>query len=208
MEEEWTDDIIKMKLPEEHERAFANLSDKLIVGFAGGFAPSGALEYFLYAANELKLNENIQFVLVGKGKDEVKLRKIVENNQLNNVTMLPPVLKKFVPSVIRHFDIAYYGGLHTILHKYGTCANKMTDYMLSSKPIIQAIDEPGSLVEKIGCGIRVEAENYREIANAVLSLSKMSAEERKNMGNIGHDYVLKNLEWRKLSKDFVELFKD
>ena len=112
----------------------------------------------------------------------------------------------FLPLIIAYFDIAFIGGVHSFLHKYGTSANKLTDYMLSTKPIVQAIDEPNSVVERVECGICVEAENSRLVADAILKLAGMSREEREKMGERGRRYASENLEWNVLAEQFLNEF--
>lgn len=201
--EEWTDDKFNLPLPEEHQNAFEALRGKTIVGFAGGFAASGSLLTLVKAAEILKTQNGIHFVLVGRGPEESVLRQYVADQNLDNVSILPAVPKSLIPSINSHFDIAYYGGIHSELHKYGTSANKLTDYMLSAKPIVQAIDEPGSLVERINCGIRVEAENPRESARAIKFLADLSPQERLDYGNRGKTYAINNLKWSYLAKEFI-----
>ena len=82
----------------------------------------------------------------------------------------------------------------------------MTDYMLSGKPIVQSVDEPGSVVERVGCGIRVEAENAKAVAEAIVKLNAMTKEERIAMGLKGKEYVERNLPWSKLAEDFLKPF--
>ena len=204
--EEWTEDKFSLPLPEEHQKAFDGLNGKAIVGFAGGFAASGALKTLLGAAEELKNQNEIHFVLVGKGPEEQQLKEFVDSREMNNVTFLPSVSNQMIPALVHQFDIAYYGGIHSELHKYGTAANKMTDYMLSSKPIIQSLDEPGSLVEKIGAGIRVPAEDSTKVAKAVLDLVKMGPEKMNEMGEKGRKYAIEKLSWSKLAFDFLSVF--
>ena len=152
----------------------------------------------------LKDEKRLHFVLVGKGPEEIKLKNRVKELGLENVTFLPPVPKKCIPSLISHFDIAYMGGVHSILHYYGTSINKVTDYMLASRPIIDSHDEPGSVVERTKCGIRVEAENPRLAADAILTIASLSDEERKKMGDRGREYVENNLKWSVLAQRFME----
>lgn len=59
--------------------------------------------------------------------------------------------------------------------------------MLSAKPIIQAIDEPNSVIERVKCGICVEAENERLVADAILELTGMTREKREKMGEGGEN---------------------
>ena len=201
--EEWIDDKFNLPLPKEHQKAFEALKGKTIVGFAGGFAASGSLLTLVKAADILKTQNWIHFVLVGRGPEETVLRQYVADNNLDNVSILPAVPKSLIPSINSRFDIAYYGGIHSELHKYGTSANKLTDYMLSSKPIVQAIDEPGSVVEQINCGIRVEAENPQESAKAIIMLADMSPQERCIIGERGKNYAINNLKWSYLADKFL-----
>lgn len=205
--EEWTEDKYNIPLPEEHQKVFDRLKDKIIVGFAGGFAASGNVITLVKAAVELKERDDIHFVLVGKGPEQSSYEKVIKDNSLRNISILPAVPKKLIPAINKHFDLAHLGGLHSELHQYGTSYNKMTDYMLCSLPIIQSVDEPGSVVERVGCGIRVEAENVRMVVDAITKLANYSDEERERMGNKGKEYVVNNLPWSKLAEDFLKPFQ-
>lgn len=203
---DWEHVDMTSNLPTEHQDLFDKLRGKFIIGFAGGFAASGALDTLINAAIFLRENKNLKIVLVGKGPERNKLESLVRANNLDNVYFLPAVNKTQIPQLVSYFDIAYLGGVHSILHFYGTSANKLTDYMLASKPVVFSIDEPNALVERVGCGIRVEAENPKQVAEAILKLSRMSGSERALMGAKGKDYAIKNLEWGILAKRFIEQF--
>lgn len=204
--EEWTEDKFNQSLPVEHKRAFDLLNNKTIVGFAGSFALAGAIGTLINAAAYIKERNDIHFVLVGKGPKLNDYGKMIKEKDLQNVTILPPVPKQLVPAINKHFDIAYLGGLHSELHKYGTSANKMTDYMLCSLPIVHAADEPGSAVEREECGFRVEAENVVEVVKAIVTLADMTKEQRQAMGEKGKNYA-KTLEWSILAKKFINVFE-
>ena len=205
---EWTDDKITLPLPLEHQGVFDSLKRKIIVGFAGGFAASGSVITLVLSAAELKDRDDIHFVLVGKGPEKESYEKVIRENGLKNITILPAVPKNLIPAINSHFDIAHLGGLHSELHRYGTSYNKMTDYMLSGKPIVQSVDEPGSVVERVGCGIRVEAENAQAVAEAISRLAAMTKYEREEMGMKGREYVINNLAWFKLAEDFLKPFSE
>lgn len=205
--EEWTEEKFNLMLPDEHQKVFDSLKGKIIVGFAGGFAASGNVITLVKSASELKNRSDIYFVLVGKGPELFSYEKVIKENNLSNITILPAVFKHLIPAINSHFDIAHLGGLHSELHQYGTSYNKMTDYMLCSLPIVQSVDEPGSVVERVGCGIRVEAENVKAVADAIAKLADMSSEERKAIGRKGKEYVEKNLRWSKLAEDFLKPFQ-
>lgn len=202
--EEWKD-VDTNQLPERHKETFSKLhaENKVIVGYAGSFAPAQYLDTLLDAAALLTDNKQIQIVLVGKGPEQAHYEEVIANKQLINVTILPAVPKSLVPAINSCFDICYMGGGHSLLHQYGTSYNKLTDYMLASKPVIQAVDEPGSLIERINCGIRIEAENPPLVVEAINKLSSMTKEEREVMGKRGKDYTEANLEWGTLAEKFI-----
>lgn len=202
--EDWNNAISKDDLPMKHKLMFEQLKGRIVIGFAGGFAASGSLDTLIKTAELLREKEQLSFVLVGKGPEQKYLEELVEKYALTNVFFLPAVKKEQVPKIIAHFDIAFIGGVHSVLHKYGTAANKLTDYMLSVKPIVQAIDEPNSVVEKVQCGFCVEAENVEQVAGAILNLTKMSKKERDEMGERGRVYASENLEWGILAKRFLD----
>lgn len=204
--EDWENLNLKEEIPQTHKLLFKQLENKIIIGFAGGFAASGSLDTLVKAAALLKEHDNLAFVLVGKGPEQEYLEKLVKERSLANTFFLPAVKKIQIPRIVAYFDVAFIGGIHSFLHKYGTSANKLTDYMLSAKPIIQAIDEPNSVIERVKCGICVEAENERLVADAILELTGMTREKREKMGEGGRKYALENLEWGILAKQFLDEF--
>lgn len=205
--EEWTEEKFHQQIPDEHRIAFENLKGNIIVGFAGGFAASGAVFTLLRSALQLKDRKDIRFVLVGKGPEESNYRRFISENNLDNVMILPAVKKDLVPSIISHFDIMPICGGHSPLHKYGTSPNKLTDCMLSAIPIVYSVDEPGCLVERVGCGFRTEAENIDEMTDSLLRLCNMSSEERRAIGEKGRKYAYENLKWSVLAERFIDSIK-
>lgn len=205
LKEEW-DHIDDISIPDTHRQLFEKLHNegKIIIGFAGGHTASTAMDILIKAAGKLRQHTDIAYVLVGKGPQKDELIALAKQLDLANVFFLPPVEKSQIPQIIRNFDICYEGGIHSILHQYGTSANKMIDYMLSAKPIIKSVDEPGSEVERLGCGIQVEAENVKQVSKAILTITSMSAAERTAMGEKGRVYATEKLSYETLSQDFIK----
>jgi len=200
----------RLELADNHESLLNKLKQKeqaLIIGYAGGHEPSNALENLISAAVHFSKLSHLSFVLVGSGSQREKLMsKVITNNQ-NNVFFIPQVSKAEIPCLLSHFDILYAGGVSSILHSYGTSFNKLTDYMLAAKPIIFAVDEPNSLVETVGCGIQIPAENENELVIAIRTLLNLSSDERLKMGLKGRDFAMNELNYTKLSKRFIEILE-
>lgn len=204
LQDEWAN-LDQIALPDEHKQLFQQLKTegKTIIGFAGGHTQSTAMQVLVEAANMLRHRNDIAYVLVGKGPQKQELIDLAEKYQLGNFYFLPPVDKKVIPLIVSQFDICYEGGVHSILHQYGTSANKMIDYMLAGKPIIKSVDEPNSEVSKVGCGIQVGAEDTTAVKEAIEKLMGMSAEEREAMGLKGKQHALTNLNYTTLSQQFI-----
>jgi len=201
--EEWENE--NEVIPTEHEKLISHLKNenKFIVGYAGNHAPSNALGTLLKAAKILERRSDIVFILVGTGTSKDELIRAANSIGQKNVYFLPPVSKRAIPDLIKRFDITYMGGVKSVLHQYGTSFNKMTDYMLSARPIIFAADEPHSLIEKLGCGITVPAETPEQVSNAIIKLISSSTADRMEIGLRGKTYVEKELEYEILSKKML-----
>ncbi len=204
VKEEWVENDVQ--LPETHVEVFERLraEGKKIVGYAGSHSPSTAIDTMVDAAILMKDNSKVAFVLVGNGSMKEELKAIAENNKLRNIHFLDPVNKLAIPRLIKQFDITYMGGSYAELHKYGSSINKMTDYMLSSKPIVYSAGEVNSMIERLDCGRRVDAGDAKLVVDAIEELSAKTTEELTAMGERGYKYATENLEYGVLAAKFIE----
>lgn len=206
----YTDDVkdsMEMNIPKEHIELLKKIKSEsnVIIGYAGGHAPSNALKSLIVATHSFINNPKITFVLIGDGSQKQELIDMVKAKNQKNVYFLSSVPKKSIHGILRQFDILYAGGVKSILHSYGTSFNKITDYMLAEKPIIFAVDEPNSLIEKVGCGIQIPAENVTELVKAIEYFSTLSIEARNDIGKKGREYALNKLSYTSLAKQFLEI---
>ena len=204
-QEEWTESN-DATLPAEHTALLDNLKEqgRTIVGFAGGHTQSTAMQILLEAARILHSRNDLAFVLVGQGPQKEELIALAKEYQLDNIHFLPPIEKQAIPTLLDRFDICYAGGVHSILHQYGTSFNKITDYMVAGKPIVNSVDEPDSLIERVGCGHQVEAENALQVSKAIAQMADMTEEERVTLGARGRKYAIQNLEYNTLAQRFID----
>ena len=148
---------------------------KFVVGFAGAHGIANSLYAAIDAVSGLK-KDNVVFVLVGTGPEKERLIEYTKQHQIENVLFLPPVNKKLIPSLLEHMDALYIGLQRQSLFRFGISPNKMFDYMMASKPVIQAIDAGNNLVEEAQCGLYAEPDNIEEIWNSILQLKNMPPE--------------------------------
>ena len=173
-----------------------------IVAYTGTLGLANALGSFILAGKILK---ETAFVLVGKGPEKENLQNLITVNKLKNVFILDSVGKQEIPALLKNFDILYIGLQYQPLFRFGISPNKMIDYMMASKPIIQAIKAGNNMVAEAGCGIAIEPENPQAIANAINELKELSPEKVKEMGENGKQFALRNHDYKILAKRFEEI---
>lgn len=181
------------RLPVGHAQLFDTLSkqDAFIVGYAGAIGQANALHALVDTLNLLP--KNIHVVLMGHGalSEEIRLRAD-ELGVGNRLHLLPPVSRDMVSSFLGKIHVAYAGTKKKRLYEYGASLTKINDYMLSAKPILYAVGDPGNPIELSGCGFSCEAENQQQIAEALIKLQKMPPSELGEMGRKGRNWCLEN----------------
>jgi len=202
--EEWLS--FNDQLPVGHNKIIERLKKegKFLVGYAGSFSVSNALDYFIESAVYLE-DLPVVLILLGKGSEEEKLKRYAIKNNLKNVIFLPPVPKNVIPSLLGMMDVLYKGSIKCNIYKYGISPVKLMDYMMAAKPIIHAIEAANDPVSESGCGISVPPEDPIAIAEAIKKLFFMSTIEREEMGMKGREYVIKNHDYKVLAKKFLEV---
>lgn len=171
--------------------------NKFIVGYAGSIGLANALDSFIDAGILLKDYRDIVLIIVGEGEEKDKLIK--KANDYKNIIFLSSIPKRKIQSLLMLFDICFIGWKKQGIYKYGVSPNKIFDYMYVGKPILEAISTEESLVLKANCGLQVEAENPKKIAEGILKLYSMSFDKRKILGENGKKYVLENHSYNMLS---------
>lgn len=178
----------------------------VVCGYAGSHGKPNALKYLLEAANRLK-GENIHFIFVGDGLDKKKLLNYKTDMQLDNVIFYDPIPKKMIPSFLSKVDFSYIGAEKNPLYRFGIAPNKMMDYMMAEKPVLNAIDAGNDPVSESGCGLTVESANIDDITKGILHLAFLGDSERLSMGRQGRAYILKKHLYSKLARNFLEVMR-
>src|SRR5574344_953285 len=188
-------------IPEEHAQVIKKLKNEgyFLVGFAGAHGIANSLYSAISAIKNL---DHVALILVGNGQEKDNLIQFVKKQNINNVYFLPPIKKLAIPNLLSELDCLYVGLQKQSLFRFGISPNKIFDYMMAKKPIIQAIESGNNLIKEANCGIDVEPENIQEIAKAILKLKEMSPEERSDLGENGYEFVLKNHSYTILSDNF------
>jgi len=203
--EEWDTGAI---LPEEHQQEINRMKGegRLLIAYTGALGVANALTPLLEAAAMLQ-HLPVGWIIVGHGPEKEALQLKAASLGLNNLVFCPTVPKKVLPALLSRMDILYIGLHKHPLFRFGVSPNKLFDYMMAGKPVIQAIEAGNDPVGEAGCGITIPADNPAAIAGAVNKLAAASPEERKKMGDAGREYVLQNHSYPVLAKRFLDAIR-
>lgn len=191
-------------LPDEHKKIIEELrhSGHLIIGYTGAHGVANAMEPLIEAAALVK-DLPVSFLLVGSGPEKEQLKATVVDAGLKNVHFASNVPKNVLPVLLDRMDCLYIGFRKQPLYRFGVSPNKIFDYMMAGKPIIQAIEAGNNPVKEAGCGFAIEPDNPGAIAEAIRRVLATSPEELKNLGEAGKRYVIANHNYSILAEKFI-----
>ena len=199
-------DLEELKEIEDLDKNIKELipKDKFIFVYTGTIGLANAMDCFLQAAKDLENEKEIFFLIVGNGQSK---KRLMSEYKSDNILFIDEIPKKQIQSILSLCDVCFLSWNKEFLYKYGTSANKLFDYMYSSKPIINAFSGGGDLVKYVNCGFSPEAQNSEEIKKTVLKLYNMSEKERNELGSNGKKYVLEYFTYEKLAKKYDKLLQ-
>jgi glycosyltransferase involved in cell wall biosynthesis len=174
-----------------------------LVGFTGAHGIANALDTLLSAARLLR-DEPIMIVLVGSGPEKPRLHARARDEGLDNICFFDPVSKQQMPALLQRFDVTYIGLQRQPLFRFGISPNKLIDYMMAGRPVLQAIEAGNDPVGEARCGLTVAAENPPAVAAGIRTLRAMTPAAREALGRNGTRYVLDNLTYDVLGARFIK----
>ncbi|MCH7970832.1 MAG: glycosyltransferase family 4 protein [Chloroflexi bacterium] len=168
------------------------LGDKFVVSFAGVMGLAQGLDVVLNAAETLKNDDQILFVLVGDGAMKARIERTVNERRLINVKMLPMQPPEIYPQILAASDIC----LVTLDSRLKTpvVPGKLQAIMASGRPVLAAVPADGDvprIIQDADCGVVVGADDGEGMASAIQSMMK-DATRLEEMGNNGRTYAEKH----------------
>jgi glycosyltransferase involved in cell wall biosynthesis len=202
--DEW-DDNGNGHLPQEYERELAQFKAEgsFLVGYAGAHGLANSLDTLVDTADLLR-NQPVKIILVGSGPAKVNLQKRAEQKGLDNIRFWDQVPKGVVPTLLQHMDSLYIGLKKGPLFQFGISPNKLLDYMMAGRPVIQAIDAGNDMVSASGCGFTVPPDDPNAVAAAVKRLLILPKPILEEIGSKGRDYVMSMHDYRVLARRFLD----
>lgn len=164
------------------------LGDHFNVMFAGNIGTAQAVEVIVEAATLLKNYSEIKFVVVGDGSRREWMQQMVSELGLQNLILPGRFPPEDMPALMQKASVLLVTLSNRDIFK-ATIPSKIQSYLAAGRPIVASLNGVGSsLVADSGAGLSVPAEDGEALANAVLKLYRMCAQERDEMGRRGREY--------------------
>ena len=161
-----------------------NLMDKFVILYSGNMSSSQDFDLILQAACKIS-DPEIRFIFIGDGIEKIKIKKKVEDMDLQNVDFLPYQPREILPYSMTSGDVL------VVTQKKGTKGTlvscKLYTAMATGRPILamcEAGTEIAKVVNEFHCGVVVHNEDISELIEKILEL-KNSKHLRELMGENG-----------------------
>lgn len=183
------------------------LDDGFAVVFAGNVGVGQAVEVIVEAADLLKNNPTIRFVVFGQGSRWDWMREQVQLRGLTNLHLpgrypietMPGLMQKASALLVSLADQPIFAA---------TVPNKVQAYMAVGRPILACLNGEGArLVAEAGAGLTVPAEDAQGLATAVLRLYQMPVDERAELGANGRRYFKEHFDHEQLTDQLIDHFR-
>jgi glycosyltransferase involved in cell wall biosynthesis len=167
--------------------------------FAGNIGAAQALDTVLAAAERLRSQPDIHWIILGDGRLAPWVRDEIGRRKLEHCVHL---LGRHPAESMPHWFALADAMLVTLKREpifALTIPSKVQSYLACAKPIVAALDgEGGRIVRESGAGIAVAAEDPDALAQSVLRMYEMPEAERREMGLRGRRYFEAHFERRML----------
>ena len=189
----------------EEEKLRRGLGGRFVVLQAGSIGASDDLHVMIRAAEILRAEPDVRFVLVGDGDARPGLQELTAQLQLDNVEFWPTVPRREVPDVLRAADVL----VCQIPGFYADCAlpNRLFDYLAAGRPVLTTGEgDCADLLTAAQAGVVVPPGNPAALAGAIRQLRDDPALCRR-LGRNGWSFVREHYSWGAQFPRYLEVFE-
>jgi glycosyltransferase involved in cell wall biosynthesis len=177
--------VEKPELPDALARRFRGFS----VLFAGNLGQAQSLETIVQAAVRLRHYPEIQWLIVGDGRQKPWLKEQIQHLGLESCVQLAGrYAPEIMPACFARAEVLLVTLKRNPVFAL-TIPSKLQAYLACGRPIVAALDGEGAaVIRESGAGLTVAAEDDQALAEAVLRIFRMSEADRNSMGRKGRAY--------------------
>lgn len=178
------------------------------VVFAGNLGSVQALDTVLAAAQLLRDEQNVRFVLVGSGSRGEWLRQEIRRLDLDNVSMAGRFPPSDMPGILAQASAVLVSLARDPIMSQ-TVPSKVQAYLAAGRPIIASLDGEGArVVVEAGAGMACPAGDAEALADAVRQLRDAPPEERQRMARSGRSYYEQHFEPKLLARRLNQILSE
>ena len=185
--------------PRAEDAEAAELPSGFRVLYAGNIGAAQDFATILTAAERLKHEPRVQWIVFGDGRMRAWVQEEVARRGLSaTFHLLGPRPAERMPRYFAHADLLLATLARKPIFAY-TIPSKIQSYIACGKPVIAALDgEGGRIIRESRAGWAVPPENPQALADAVFAASRLPASELREMGLRGEAWFREHFEREKL----------
>jgi glycosyltransferase involved in cell wall biosynthesis len=205
----WVDENAVVPVKDEDNELFEEFGisrDKFRVVYAGNLGNAQNIGIIVEAAKRLKDNNNIEFVIFGKGSLKNEINETKAKEQLDNLKIFP------IQPYERVSKVYGLGHVCIVACKPGlggaAMPSKTWSIMSSGRAVLANFDEGElkEIVENNHCGVFTKADDLDGFVAAIEELSQ-HPERCTEMGKNGRQFILDNLTREVGTQKYVNVIK-
>ncbi|MCL4721309.1 MAG: glycosyltransferase family 4 protein [Gammaproteobacteria bacterium] len=182
------------------------VAGRFVAAYVGTHGLAHGLDTVLLAADRLRDDPDIAFLLAGDGAERGNLLRKRDAMRLGNVFIVGQQPKERMPAIWALTDVSL-----VLLRRRAAfesvIPSKIFEAMGMARPIILGVrGESQRIVERAGAGLCIEPENDQALADAVRALARDRGHARA-LGLAGRRYVEENYDRRRLAARFESLLE-
>lgn len=186
-------------------RIFDKPQGKFNICYAGLIGAANKVDVILDAMTKVK-DKNIHLYLIGEGPLKNAYKE--KYKEYSNIFFLDAIPKKEMIQFLQNFDLFVMAVRDMPIYDYGISPNKMIDYLIAGKPILNAYNGYRDILEEVNCGKYVEANNPQMLADAMIWFSELDKDQLIQMGRNGQQYVLEKMNFGYLANKLLHFINE
>lgn len=182
------------------------LAGKKIISYFGTLGMAHGLSTILSAAELLKDNQNVGFLIAGSGAERDRLARELVDRKLDNVVILG---QQDQQAIHKLFYLSYANLVHLKNQNVfeSVIPTKLLEGMAMGKPMLLGVKGVAkSILDDAEAGISFEPENAQAMANAISEILE-DPQMAERLGRAGRVYIQRNFRREKMAENYLDLLR-
>lgn len=201
----WADDVYGTQR-EIANPIFRKLRDRFVVSYFGNMGTAQDMKTIVDAIRILNNHHDVYFLFAGHGNKKDEIERIVREEKIENASVYDFLHGDDFADALSVSNAALVSLEESLS---GICVpSKTYTYMMYGLPILAVMNE-SDIVSDLndGAGIWVRKNQFRELANAIVSLAQ-NPERAESMGEKSREIFLEKYTRRICTDKYVKLFRN